>query len=119
MTCFRPGSPSRTWSSSRCSVDVVELPLVVLIVDDDPGDVLLIKTALDEIGEPQMVHVAEDGDEAVAFLQRTEGYTDMPRPDLILLDLKMPRMDGRQVLAAIKGDQHLRSIPIIVLSTSE
>ena len=94
-------------------------PLVVLVVDDDPGDVLLIREALTPAGHHRDVHVAVDGREAIAFLRRTGEHADAPRPDVVLLDLNMPRMDGRQVLAEIKADPHLGSIPIIVLTTSQ
>jgi CheY-like chemotaxis protein len=93
--------------------------LSVLLVDDDPGDVLMIEEALESIKAPRRVYVANDGQEAVAFLRRTGRYKKAPRPDVILLDLNMPRMDGRQVLAEIKGDLLLRTIPIVVLTTSQ
>ena len=93
--------------------------LAVLVVDDDPGDVLLIEEALERSGQIQGVHVAGDGHDAVAFLRRTGQYTDAPRPDVILLDLNMPRMNGRQVLAKVKTDPLLRSIPILVFTTSQ
>jgi CheY-like chemotaxis protein len=93
--------------------------MAVLLVDDDPGDVLMIEEALESIGAPRNVHVVNDGEEAVAFLRRTGAFEDAPRPDVILLDLNMPRMDGRQVLAEIKNDPELRSIPIVVLTTSQ
>ena len=91
----------------------------VLLVDDDPGDVLMIEEALESVGAPRRVYVAHDGEEAVAFLRRTGDFEDAPRPDVVLLDLNMPRMDGRQVLAEIKNDPELRSIPIVVLTTSQ
>jgi CheY-like chemotaxis protein len=93
--------------------------LVVLVVDDDPGDVLLIEEALERSGQVQDVHVGGDGHDAVAFLRRTGQYTDAPRPDLILLDLNMPRMNGRQVLAEVKTDPQLCCIPILVFTTSQ
>jgi CheY-like chemotaxis protein len=93
--------------------------LVVLIVDDDPGDVLLIQEALEGAGHARAIHVANDGLEAITFLRRTGEYADAPRPDVVLLDLNMPRKNGRQVLAEIKTDAQLRSIPIIVLTTSQ
>jgi CheY-like chemotaxis protein len=93
--------------------------LVVLIVDDDPGDVLLIQEALEGGGHARAIHVANDGLEAITFLRRTGEYADAPRPDVVLLDLNMPRKNGRQVLAEIKTDAQLRSIPIIVLTTSQ
>jgi CheY-like chemotaxis protein len=91
----------------------------VLLVDDDPGDVLMIQEALKSIEAPRQVYVANDGEEAIAFLRQTGRYTKAPRPDVVLLDLNMPRMDGRQVLAEIKADALLRSIPIVVLTTSQ
>jgi CheY-like chemotaxis protein len=93
--------------------------LVVLIVDDDPGDVLLIQEALEQAGHCRAIHVANDGQDAVTFLRRTGDHADAPRPDVVLLDLDMPRKNGHQVLAEIKNDPHLRVIPIIVLSTSQ
>jgi CheY-like chemotaxis protein len=93
--------------------------LVVLIVDDDLGDVLLIQEALEQAGHCGAVHVANDGEEAVTFLRRTGKHADAPTPDVVLLDLNMPRKNGRQVLAEIKNDPHLRVIPIIVLTTSQ
>ncbi len=93
--------------------------MAVLLVDDDPGDVLMIEEALESIGAPRNVYVVNDGEEAVSFLRRTGAHEDAPRPDVILLDLNMPRMDGRQVLAEIKNDPELRSIPIVVLTTSQ
>lgn len=94
-------------------------PISVLLVDDDPGDVLMIEEALETIGAPRNVYVVNDGEEAVSFLRRTGAFADAPRPDVVLLDLNMPRMDGRQVLAEIKADSQLRSIPIVVLTTSQ
>lgn len=94
-------------------------PISVLLVDDDPGDVLMIEEALESIGSPRTVYVVNDGEEAVAFLRQTGQFTEAPRPDVVLLDLNMPRMDGRQVLAEIKTDVKLRSIPIVVLTTSQ
>jgi CheY-like chemotaxis protein len=96
----------------------VDRPVVVLLVDDDPGDVLMIEEALATIGIPRIVHVARDGGEAVEFLRKQGEYADAPRPDFVLLDLNMPRMDGRQVLAEVKADVDLRQIPVVVLTTS-
>jgi CheY-like chemotaxis protein len=92
--------------------------LSVLLVDDDEGDLLMIREALDASASPHRIHIANDGEEALAFLRREGEYDDAPRPDLVLLDLNMPRMDGRQVLAAVKADAELRTIPIVVLTTS-
>ena len=93
-------------------------PLEVLVVDDDAGDVLMIEEALTENDVPSRLHVVSDGVEALTFLRREKQHVDAPRPQLILLDLNMPRMDGREVLAAIKSDDALRSIPVVVLTTS-
>ena len=90
----------------------------VLLVDDDEGDLLMIQEALDSGTAAHEIHVAHDGQEALDFLRRQGRFGDAPRPDLVLLDLNMPRMDGRQVLAAVKVDQELRKIPIVVLTTS-
>jgi CheY-like chemotaxis protein len=92
--------------------------LSVLLVDDDDGDLLMIQEALDSGTAAHEIHVAHDGQEALDFLRREGRFADAPRPDLVLLDLNMPRMDGRQVLAAVKVDEELRKIPIIVLTTS-
>jgi CheY-like chemotaxis protein len=94
-------------------------PISVLLVDDDPGDVLMIEEALESIGAPRKIFVVNDGEEAVSFLRQTGSFNKAPRPDVVLLDLNMPRMDGRQVLAVIKADEVLRSIPIVVLTTSQ
>ena len=92
--------------------------LVILLVDDDPADVLLISDALQGTGNWRDIRVAGNGDEAVDFLRQVGRFTKAPRPDVVLLDLNMPGKDGRQVLAEIKADQKLGSIPIVVLSTS-
>ncbi|WP_328459574.1 response regulator [Actinoplanes sp. NBC_00393] len=92
--------------------------LQVLIVEDDLGDVALMENAFSEHSIHSVLHHVEDGAEALAFLQREGRYRDAPRPDLILLDLNMPRVDGRQVLTALKSDDALKSIPTIVFTTS-
>jgi CheY-like chemotaxis protein len=91
----------------------------ILLVDDDEGDVVLAKRALQNGKIFNTMHVAKDGVEAMEFLQQTGKHADAPRPDLILLDLNMPRKDGREVLSDIKQDPHLRSIPVVVLTTSD
>jgi two-component system response regulator len=91
----------------------------VLLVEDDEGDVVMTREALDEGKVLNRLHVVGDGVEAIEFLRREGQYTDAPRPDLILLDLNLPRRDGRQVLAEVKEDPELRRIPIVVLTTSE
>jgi CheY-like chemotaxis protein len=97
----------------------IDRELSILLVDDDPGDVLIIEEALESVGAPRTVHVVNDGVDALAFLRRTGRFTEAPRPDVVLLDLNMPRMDGRQVLAQVKTDVHLRCIPVVVFTTSQ
>jgi two-component system, chemotaxis family, response regulator Rcp1 len=94
-------------------------PIEVLLVEDSPGDVRLTKEAFREVNDAVHVNVAADGVEAMAFLKHQGIYADGPRPDLILLDLNLPRMDGREVLARIKSDANLKTIPTVILSTSE
>ncbi|MGQ9780624.1 MAG: response regulator [Bacillota bacterium] len=91
----------------------------LLLVEDNPGDVRLIKEALKETRLQINLHVAKDGTEAMAFLRREGKYANAPRVDLILLDLNLPGKDGREILAEIKGDERLRRTPVIVLTTSE
>jgi chemotaxis family two-component system response regulator Rcp1 len=95
------------------------MPIEVLLVEDSPGDVRLTKEAFHDANRSVHLHVASDGVEAMAFLRREEGHADAPRPDLILLDLNLPKMDGREVLARIKKDDSLKTIPTVVLTTSE
>lgn len=94
-------------------------PIEVLLVDDDPGDVLITREALVGSKLVHNLHVVDNGERAVDFLRRQGDYHDVPRPDLILLDLNLPRLDGREVLARIKGDESLRQIPVVVLTTSD
>jgi CheY-like chemotaxis protein len=91
----------------------------VLLVEDDPGDVLMTKEAFEDYKLKNTLHVVNDGAEAMDFLRRQGEHTEAPRPDLVLLDLNLPRMDGREVLQAIKSDPELASIPVVVLTTSE
>ena len=91
----------------------------VLLVEDDPGDVLMTREAFEEHKLHNTLHVVNDGVQAVSFLRREGASADAPRPGLILLDLNLPRKDGREVLAEIKTDESLRSIPVVVLTTSE
>jgi chemotaxis family two-component system response regulator Rcp1 len=93
--------------------------LEVLLVEDSPGDVRLTREAFRDANVSTRMHVASDGAEAMAFLKHDAPYTNAPRPDLILLDLNLPRMDGREVLAHIKADESLRMIPTVILTTSE
>ena len=90
----------------------------VLLVEDDPGDVVLIQEALAEQEVVNRLSVVRDGVDAMSFLRRTGRFADAPRPDLVLLDLNLPRKNGREVLAESKGDPDLRLIPMVVLTTS-
>lgn len=92
--------------------------LNVLVVDDDDADALMIEESLGTIAVPPVIHRVVDGREAMDYLRRTGAWADAERPDLILLDLNMPRMDGREVLADIKTDEALKAIPVVVLTTS-
>lgn len=91
----------------------------VLLVEDDPGDALMTQEAFEHGKVVNNLHVVTNGHDALRFLRNEDEYADMPRPDLILLDLNLPRMDGREVLAEIKADEVLRRIPVVVLTTSE
>jgi CheY-like chemotaxis protein len=93
-------------------------PIEILLVEDSPADVDLTREALDDAKVRNHLSVVADGVEALAFLRREGRYADAPRPDLILLDLNLPKKDGREVLAEIKADARLRTIPVIVLTTS-
>lgn len=97
---------------------IAERPVDILIVDDNPGDMRLTAEALKEGKVRNRLHLARDGVEAIAFLRRRGKYNDAPRPDLILLDLNMPRMNGRDVLAEIKEDCELKHIPVVMLTGS-
>jgi two-component system, chemotaxis family, response regulator Rcp1 len=93
-------------------------PIEILLVEDNPGDVRLAIEALRESKVRNNLHVARDGVEALEFLRREERHVDAPRPDLVLLDLNLPRKDGREVLAEIKADADLHTIPVVILTTS-
>jgi len=95
------------------------MAIEVLIVEDSPGDVRLTKEAFHDANPSVHLNVAADGVEAMAFLKHQGIYAHAPRPDLILLDLNLPKMDGREVLAQIKKDESLKTIPTVVLTTSE
>jgi two-component system, chemotaxis family, response regulator Rcp1 len=90
----------------------------ILLVEDNAGDVRLTREALKDGKVPNSLHVAGDGVEALAFLRHTGPYASAPPPDIILLDLNLPRMDGREVLAEIKKDSALQCIPVVILTTS-
>lgn len=91
----------------------------ILLVEDNPGDARLAQEALKEGRMPSRLKVVVDGVEAMTYLRREGGYGDAPRPHLVLLDLNLPRKDGRQVLAEMKEDPDLRRIPVVVLTTSQ
>jgi chemotaxis family two-component system response regulator Rcp1 len=94
-------------------------PIEILMVEDNPGDVRLTVEALKEGKVRNNFHTVEDGVEAMAFLRRQGRYAEAPRPDLILLDLNLPKMNGREVLAEIKDDPELRRIPVVILTVSK
>ena len=91
----------------------------VLLVEDDPGDVLMTREAFEDNKLRNRLSVVSDGVSALAFLRKEGEHADAPTPDLVLLDLNLPKMDGREVLQALKADANLRSIPVVVLTTSE
>jgi len=91
----------------------------ILLVEDDPGDVLITREAFAENKVRNQLSVVSDGEAAMSFLRREEGFADVPRPDLILLDLNLPRKAGHEVLAEVKSDADLQRIPVVVLTTSD
>ena len=91
----------------------------VLLVEDSPGDVRLTREAFREANKSVRLHVAPDGAEAMAFLRREGAHGDAPRPKLILLDLNLPKMNGREFLARVKADNGLKSIPVVIMTTSD
>ncbi|GJL55653.1 MAG: two-component system response regulator [Nitrospirales bacterium] len=94
-------------------------PIHVLMVEDDAEDVVLTKESLTNSKVTLDLHVVEDGEEALLYLRKTPPYASVPRPDVILLDLNLPKKNGREVLSEMQQDIHLRSIPVIVLTTSD
>ena len=94
-------------------------PIKILLVEDNPGDIRLTREALRDGKIYNNLYVVRDGVEAMAFLRKTGQYTRAPRPDLILLDLNLPRKDGHEVLAEVKTDENLRRIPVVILTTSQ
>jgi CheY-like chemotaxis protein len=94
-------------------------PVIILMVEDNPTDVLIAREGLRDAHMHNTLHVAEDGIEAMEFLRQRGKYAGAPRPDLILLDLNMPRKNGQEVLAEIKADDDLMNIPVVVLTTSK
>jgi CheY-like chemotaxis protein len=94
-------------------------PIEILLVEDNPGDVDLAREALETGKVRNTLHVVSDGEAAMAFLRRQGQYANAPRPDLVLLDLNLPRKDGREVLAEVKSDPDLKRIPVVILTTSK
>lgn len=94
-------------------------PAEILLVDDDPGDVQLTREAFEEGRLSNHLHVAEDGEQAMAFLRREGAYARVPRPDLVLLDLNMPRKGGRELLAEMKSDPALAEIPVAIVTGND
>ena len=94
-------------------------PVEILLVEDNPGDVRLTKEALKEGKVYSNLHWAKDGVEALEFLRRQGKFAGVPRPDIILLDLNLPKKDGREVLSEIKNDENLKRIPVVILTTSK
>jgi CheY-like chemotaxis protein len=99
--------------------DTTTRPIEVLLVEDDPGDVLMTQEAFKDYKIANQLTVVSNGEDAISYLRRQGRYADVPVPDLVLLDLNLPRRDGREVLRDIKGDPDLRRIPIVVLTTSD
>ncbi|MEH2154653.1 MAG: response regulator [Nostoc sp.] len=95
------------------------MPIEVLLVEDNPGDAQLTRIALEDSKISIHLNVVEDGVEAMAFLRKQDKYAKAAHPDIVLLDLNLPRKDGREVLAEIKGDENLKRIPVVVLTTSQ
>jgi CheY-like chemotaxis protein len=94
-------------------------PIEILLVEDNPGDVRLTREALKDARVANTLHVVEDGVDALDYLYRRGQYCDAPRPHLVLLDLNLPKKNGREVLAEIKGDDRLKRIPVVILTTSQ
>lgn len=94
-------------------------PIEVLLVEDDPGDVLMTREAFSDYKIANRLSVVSNGEDAIAYLRKQDRFAEAPTPDLVLLDLNLPRRDGREVLQEIKRDPELRRIPIVVLTTSE
>jgi CheY-like chemotaxis protein len=94
-------------------------PIEVLLVEDDPGDVLMTREAFADYRIANRLNVVTNGEDAIAYMRKQGEFADVPTPDLVLLDLNLPRRDGREVLREIKADPVLRRVPVVVLTTSE
>lgn len=111
--------PDRATEHEGAGMTDQQAGIEVLLVEDDPGDVLMTREAFEEHKVANRLSVVADGVSAMAFLRKEGEHAQAPTPDLILLDLNLPRMDGREVLAAVKADERLKHIPVVVLTTSE
>jgi two-component system response regulator len=100
-------------------IEISNRPVVILMVEDNPTDVLIAREGFSGAKMRNTLHVADDGIEAIEFLNQRGKYAGAPRPDLIVLDLNMPRKNGQEVLAEIKTDAHLKEIPVVILTTSK
>ncbi len=96
----------------------VSLTIEILLVEDNPGDVFLTRAALQQASVSNNLHVVSDGEEAIAFLNQQGQYVDVPRPDMIILDLNLPRKNGREVLKEVKKNSKFKRIPVVVLTSS-
>ena len=94
-------------------------PVEILLVEDNPGDIQLAKEALEDCKMINKLHVTDDGEKALNFLFKKDGYESAPKPDLILLDINLPKVDGREVLTKIKEDEKLKLIPVVILTSSK
>lgn len=94
-------------------------PIEILLIEDNPADIRLTQEAFQQARLQNTIHVVQDGVNAMAFIRQTAPFQQAPRPDLILLDLNLPKKDGREVLKEIKSDTHTRTIPVVVLTTSD
>lgn len=101
------------------SRDLIELPKEIILVEDNPGDVYIVRSSLADTKLDHNFYHVRDGEEVMTYLHQEEGYQNTPRPDLILLDLNLPKKNGFEVLAEIKADSQLRIIPVIILTSSD
>lgn len=116
----RPGVPLGHFQAVHaCYDDHMARPIEILLVEDNPPDARLTLEALRDARILNKVHVVKDGEQAMSFLRRQNSHVDAPRPDLVLLDLDLPRMDGREVLREMKADPDLLGIPVVVLTSSK
>jgi CheY-like chemotaxis protein len=125
MTVLKPATIIKNYvnasiNSKKMKIEYEEFlkPIDILLAEDNPGDADLAREALEESKLKNRLFIATDGQEALDFLYKKGDYKDVPRPDLILLDLNMPRVDGHEVLKQLKEDKHLRTIPVVILTTS-